>query len=101
MCDPTADLFSDLKSDLQQIRQQREKILNEQNDFFNRFYADHFSYQPDAYHINISDSEEDEEEPTRVRIMTLRTQTIFEKKPKKKKERHLEAISLPITNISI
>lgn len=86
MCDSTADLVSDLKSDLQQIRQQREKILNEQNNFFNRFYADHFTFQQDAYQINISDSEE-EEEPTRIRIMTMRTQTIFEKKPKKKKEK--------------
>lgn len=95
MCDPTCDLVSDLKSDLQQIRQQREKIFNEQNDFFNRFYADHFTFQPDAYQINISDSEE-EEEPTRIRIMTMRYQTLFEQKPKKKKEKPLpEVVPLP------
>ena len=61
MCDSTVELVTGLKSDLNQIRQQRDKILNEQNDFFNRFYADHFTFQPDAYQINISDSEEEEE----------------------------------------
>lgn len=98
MCDSTVELVTGLKSDLNQIRQQRDKILNEQNDFFNRFYTDtHFTFQQDPYQINISDSDEEEEQPTRMRIMTMRTQTIFEKKPKKKKDKPLpeQVVQLP------
>ncbi|OHT01080.1 hypothetical protein TRFO_01648 [Tritrichomonas foetus] len=92
MCDP-AEMVAGLKSDFQQIKQQREKIFDGANAFFDKLFAEHFDFQSEDVvhqHVDFSDDdEESEDEPTRYRLMTMRTMPVFDRKPKKKKPKPL------------
>ena len=98
MCDP-AEMVAGLKSDFQQIKQQREKIFDGANAFFDRLFTDNF-YSDDVVHqrIDLSSDEESEDEPVKYRIMTMRTCSVFDRKPKKKKPKKIqddEAVNIP------
>ncbi|KAH0794740.1 hypothetical protein GPJ56_001287 [Histomonas meleagridis] len=92
-------VIASLKSDFQQIKQQRANAFREANDFFQNFeYPTEENVQLISDFDDLSDDIPDE--PVKIRVMTIINKQIFDVKPTKKKKKNPPEIQ-PLLQIDI